>query len=243
MMFPSDPQNQPIAPGLRSVSMLRHTRPRGTDPGRKPAATDGVVLVPVPETTLREHGPLRCRALVPVAACSGAAAHVCYVLRAVQYEEQIAANPLNYDAWFDYLKLEESLSGPDVVRAVYERAVENIPPLATKLNWCRYVYLWIYYAVYEELVADDPGRAREVLRSCLKIIPHADFTFAKIWILAAQLEVCPPCARPIRSVIRLCRCGCGGAGRSAAGGGCVNRRRATPRPVAMIGWRLVPACD
>lgn len=112
------------------------------------------------------------------------------MLRAVQYEEQVAANPLNYDAWFDYVKLEESLSGPDVVRGVYERAVENIPPLATKLHWCRYIYLWIYYAVYEELGVGDPGRAREVYRSCLKIIPHSDFTFAKIWILAAQLEVC-----------------------------------------------------
>lgn len=101
----------------------------------------------------------------------------------------MASAPLNYDVWFDYIKLEESLSGPDVVRAVYERAVENIPPTATKLHWCRYVYLWIYYAVYEELVADDAGRAREVYRSCLKIIPHAEFTFAKVWILAAQLEV------------------------------------------------------
>eukprot|EP00892_Ulva_mutabilis_P002068 jgi/Ulvmu1/11862/UM081_0020.1 len=107
----------------------------------------------------------------------------------LQYEEQVAAEPLNYDAWFDYIKLEESLSGPDVVRGVYERAVENIPPLATKLHWCRYVYLWIYYAVYEEVVAGDAARAREVYRSCLKIIPHAQFTFAKVWILAAKLEL------------------------------------------------------
>lgn len=107
----------------------------------------------------------------------------------VQYEEAVAENPLNYDSWFDYLKLEESLSGPDVVRSVYERAVANIPLVNRKLHWCRYIYLWIYYAVYEELVAEDVGRAREVYRTCLKIIPHKDFTFAKIWILAAQLEV------------------------------------------------------
>lgn len=107
----------------------------------------------------------------------------------MQYEEAVAANPLNYDSWFDYLKLEESLSGPDVVRNVYERAVANIPLVSQKLHWCRYIYLWIYYAVYEELVAEDVDRAREVYRTCLKIIPHKDFSFAKIWILAAQLEV------------------------------------------------------
>jgi crooked neck len=107
----------------------------------------------------------------------------------LQYEEAVAANPLNYDSWFDYLKLEESLSGPDVVRNVYERAVANIPLVNQKSHWCRYIYLWIYYALYEELVAEDVDRAREVYRTCLKIIPHKDFTFAKIWILAAQLEV------------------------------------------------------
>jgi crooked neck len=107
----------------------------------------------------------------------------------VQYEETVAENPLNYDTWFDYLKLEESLSAPDVVRGVYERAVANIPLINQKRHWCRYIYLWIYYAIYEELLAEDVGRAREVYRTCLKIIPHKDFTFAKIWILAAQLEV------------------------------------------------------
>lgn len=107
----------------------------------------------------------------------------------VQYEESVATNPLNYDSWFDYIKLEESLSGPDVVRSVYERAVANIPISNQKMHWCRYIYLWIYYAIYEELVVEDVDRAREVYRTCLKIIPHKDFTFAKIWILAAQLEV------------------------------------------------------
>jgi hypothetical protein len=64
----------------------------------------------------------------------------------MQYEEEVAANPLNYDTWFDYLKLEESLSGPAVVRGVYERAVACIPPLSGKVHWCRYIYLWIKYA-------------------------------------------------------------------------------------------------
>lgn len=49
--------------------------------------------------------------------------------------------------------------------------------------------MWINYALFEELVAGDVDRSREVYRACLKVIPHNEFTFAKVWILAAQLEV------------------------------------------------------
>lgn len=37
------------------------------------------------------------------------------------YEEQVEANALNYDAWFDYIRLEESAGDVDKVRDVYER--------------------------------------------------------------------------------------------------------------------------
>ena len=37
--------------------------------------------------------------------------------------------------------------------------------------------------------AKDIPRARAVYRACLKVIPNKLFTFGKIWILAAQLEV------------------------------------------------------
>ncbi len=32
-------------------------------------------------------------------------------------------------------------------------------------------------------------RPLQVYRTCLKLIPHQQFTFAKMWVLAAQLEV------------------------------------------------------
>ena len=38
------------------------------------------------------------------------------------------ANPHNYDAWFDYLRLLESDAEVENVREVYERAISNIPP-------------------------------------------------------------------------------------------------------------------
>jgi crooked neck len=107
-----------------------------------------------------------------------------------EYEQEVTANPLDYDVWFDYLRLEEG--GGDVarVRELYERAVANRPPITEKRFWKRYIYLWINYAVFEELGAKDVGRAREVFRFCLReLIPHKQFTFAKIWLMAADLEV------------------------------------------------------
>lgn len=49
--------------------------------------------------------------------------------RKYQYEEEVKANPLNYDAWFDYLRLVESDATTDVVRETYERAIANVPPV------------------------------------------------------------------------------------------------------------------
>ena len=62
---------------------------------------------------------------------------------------------------------------------MYERAVAALPPATTsattssaeaeKRLWCRYVYLWIYYAVFEELVAGDSQRAAAVYRAALGV--------------------------------------------------------------------------
>jgi len=106
-----------------------------------------------------------------------------------QYEEEVQKEPLNYDIWFDYARLEESSGDLDRVREVYERAISNVPPGLEKRFWQRYIYLWINYALFEELEAEDGERAREVYRAALKLIPHRSFTFAKIWILAAQFEI------------------------------------------------------
>jgi len=109
--------------------------------------------------------------------------------RRVQYEEQIKENPKNYDAWFDYARLEETLGDPDRVRDVYERAIANIPPTREKRHWRRYIYLWIFYALWEETVGKDIERTRQIYNECLKLIPHKQFTFAKIWLLKAHFEI------------------------------------------------------
>lgn len=153
------------------------------------------------------------------------------------------ANPLNYDAWFDYIRLLEADANTEQVRDTYERAIANIPPskvkftnffylnnvsfdlfpvsnvfgdinkikfyilviyrlkflklefyllfflLQEKRHWRRYIYLWINYALYEELEAEDMERTRDVYKACLDIIPHKNFTFAKVWLLFAHFEV------------------------------------------------------
>lgn len=48
--------------------------------------------------------------------------------RKFQYEEEVKANPNNYDAWFDYLRLIESEGNTDIIRDSYERAIANVPP-------------------------------------------------------------------------------------------------------------------
>ncbi|GJJ69618.1 crooked neck [Entomortierella parvispora] len=109
--------------------------------------------------------------------------------RRLQYEADLADNLKNYDTWFDYGKLEESTGDVDRVREVYERAIAQVPPAQEKRLWRRYIYLWIKYALFEELETKDYERARQVYKGCIQLIPHKKFTFAKIWLLYAKFEI------------------------------------------------------
>ena len=106
--------------------------------------------------------------------------------RRIHYEKEVSENPLNYDVWFDYARLEESNGNVDKIREVYERAIANIPLAVIKDAWRRYIYLWINYALFEELIAQDITRTGIVYEECLKVIPHGFFTFGKIWIMNAH---------------------------------------------------------
>lgn len=91
--------------------------------------------------------------------------------RRIQYEEEIAHDSKNYDVWFDYARLEEGAfrttreegasdeeiqSAIGLVREVYERAVAQIPPGDLKRHWRRYIFLWIDYALFEEIETKVP---------------------------------------------------------------------------------------
>uniref|UniRef100_A0A8C7K6E4 Crooked neck pre-mRNA splicing factor 1 n=1 Tax=Oncorhynchus kisutch TaxID=8019 RepID=A0A8C7K6E4_ONCKI len=103
--------------------------------------------------------------------------------RRFQYEEEVKASPHNYDAWFDYLRLVESDADPDTAREVYERAIANIPPIQEKRHWRRYIYLWINYALYEELEVKF-DRCRKLYEKYLEFAPENCTT----WIKFSELE-------------------------------------------------------
>lgn len=68
--------------------------------------------------------------------------------------------------WFDYARLEEGAyrdlkeegateeeeeQSVGRVREVYERAVAQVPPGDQKRHWRRYIFLWLNYALFEEI--------------------------------------------------------------------------------------------
>ncbi len=42
---------------------------------------------------------------------------------------------------------------------------------------------------FKELEAEDAGKCREVYKQCLRVVPHAKFSFSKIWVMFANFEV------------------------------------------------------
>jgi len=109
--------------------------------------------------------------------------------RRFQYEETLKENPKNYDIWFDYIRLEEGSDDIEKTRTVFERAIAHIPPIAEKRFWKRYIFLWINFALYEELTAKDLTRTQQVYEKCLQIVPHDKFTFSKLWLMLARFHV------------------------------------------------------
>ncbi|KIM44978.1 hypothetical protein M413DRAFT_442944 [Hebeloma cylindrosporum] len=123
-----------------------------------------------------------------------------YVKRRIQYVEELQHNAQNYDVWFDYTRLEESIyqdgttleeqdAARGRVREVYERAVAQVPPGSEKKHWRRYIFLWLNYALFEEIEVKDFTRAREIYQATIKLVPHKVFTFAKLWVMFAKFEI------------------------------------------------------
>lgn len=52
---------------------------------------------------------------------------------------------MNYDAWFDYLRLLEADGNVDQIRDTYERAIANLPPAQVgHLHWTQCSYFIIF---------------------------------------------------------------------------------------------------
>ncbi|KAJ6623458.1 hypothetical protein B0H10DRAFT_2162458 [Mycena sp. CBHHK59/15] len=124
--------------------------------------------------------------------------------RRIQYEEELSHDGRNYDVWFDYARLEEGAwrdlkdegataeeeeAAAGRVREVYERAVSQVPPGGEKRHWRRYIFLWLDYALFEEIETKDYTRARQIYKYALELVPHKQFTFAKLWLMFAKFEI------------------------------------------------------
>ena len=106
------------------------------------------------------------------------------------YQELLEKYPQNYDAWFDLIFLEQECAREThKLREIFEKAISQVPPSNEKRLWTRYIYLWIVYAMYEEMELKDYERARKVYDRALKLIPHSVFTFTKVWIMFAHYFV------------------------------------------------------
>ncbi|EMD37202.1 hypothetical protein CERSUDRAFT_115106 [Gelatoporia subvermispora B] len=124
--------------------------------------------------------------------------------RRIEYEEELSHDGRNYDVWFDYARLEEGAlrdlrdegataeeeeRATERIREVYERAVAQVPPGGEKRHWRRYIFLWLFYALFEETETKDYDRARQIYQTAIQLVPHKRFTFAKLWLMFAQFEV------------------------------------------------------
>ncbi|KAJ2455104.1 NineTeen Complex (NTC) component [Coemansia sp. RSA 2336] len=109
--------------------------------------------------------------------------------RRMEYESLVRQDPHDYDSWLDYAWLEEGAGEVSRAREVYERAIANHPTVLQKPLWRRYIYVWLFYALFEETIARDIERARQVYRLCIKMIPHKHFTFGKLWLQYAWFEI------------------------------------------------------
>ena len=116
--------------------------------------------------------------------------------RSAAYERQVEEDAWNYDAWIDLANLwegnvkdQQDTQGLDKVREVYARAQQQVPEAQEKDAWRRFIYVFIRHAIFEETVAKQVEATRAVYKAGLDVIPHAVFSFSKMWILAAHFEV------------------------------------------------------
>ncbi|OJT03411.1 Pre-mRNA-splicing factor CLF1, partial [Trametes pubescens] len=101
---------------------------------------------------------------------------------------------------------EEEKRATNRVREVYERTVAQVLPGGEKRHWRHYISLWLYYALFEEIETkvhpsrvsaiavlltsrQDYERARQIYETAIRLVPHRQFTFAKLCITFARFKV------------------------------------------------------
>lgn len=110
--------------------------------------------------------------------------------RLYQYEKDVAQDPRDYDAWWDYVKLMENDGQESEIVDLLKSAVLTSPKHTIKLaSWRRYIFLWIKLAWNQELKLVDIEGARATWKQALQLMAKQKFSFAKLWILYSDFEL------------------------------------------------------
>ena len=110
--------------------------------------------------------------------------------RRAHYERLVTEDSENFqDAFFNYIRMEEEAGEIDRAREMYERAVSRVPPGRDKKHWKRYVYLWLFYAQFEETVCQDMDRCRSVYETAVKLLDMKKVSFSKVSKAFAEFEL------------------------------------------------------
>lgn len=109
-----------------------------------------------------------------------------------QYRTTLRENPFDYDTWWSYVNLLEGsgIRSSGELRSAFNTVTASKPADNYKsVLWRRYIMFWIRYALWEEFGNNNIDTARRVWNDCLKIIPHKQFSFAKVWVGYAEFEL------------------------------------------------------
>ncbi|KAF4673515.1 NineTeen Complex (NTC) component [Perkinsus olseni] len=119
----------------------------------------------------------------------------------LKYEKQLSdSDGVDVDIWINYILLEESIGDSAAqCREVYERAIaaalppEQAAPKGRKDLYRRYVYIWLFYANYEESLIQSgestPDRVREVYHTALSLFRSRKIYFSKLYNAYAEFEI------------------------------------------------------
>ncbi|KAK0180677.1 hypothetical protein PV327_003035 [Microctonus hyperodae] len=98
--------------------------------------------------------------------------------------------PYQYAYWVDYIDIIQNEGNHEETRRIYEEALQNKPASPDDIdNWRVYMYIWMYYASFEELDTKDINRSRELHKSCLNVIPDQMILFTNVWLYYAEFEL------------------------------------------------------
>jgi crooked neck len=109
--------------------------------------------------------------------------------RRAHYERLVAEQPQNLDHCFLYILTEEEAGEIDRARELYERFIAYIPQTGDKKFWKRYIYLWLFYAQFEEVKSKDIARCRQIYETVVELMNISQIFFAKIFREFGKFEI------------------------------------------------------